>query len=117
MKTRVSENEEFWHIRCNDWAFFAESHPECRANKPLSDPCFERGNYFASRAEADAMIAKLNAVLKGADVIEIPSEEDAEFESNKLLGLSGHDEDEFTEKAYLDGFADCLHWLKSKIAK
>ena len=45
----------------------------------------------------------------------MPSEEEAGFESAHHLGLSGHDDGDRRAEAYLDGFADCLHWLKSKV--
>ena len=31
---------------------------------------YENGNYFSTKAEAESMLVKLRAVLKGADVIE-----------------------------------------------
>lgn len=37
---------------------------------------FFSGNYFPDRESAEAMAEKLRAVLKGADVIEMPSEEE-----------------------------------------
>ena len=76
---------------------------------------FESGNYFHTKEEAESMARKLRAVLNGADVIEMPSESEAEAESERQLELSVACDDKWTEEAYLDGFADCLHWLKSKV--
>lgn len=105
----------------------------------IDDARYEIGNYFHTKEEAEEMVEKIRKVLNGAwvltppegeifsrkveavlndaDVIEMPSEEDASFESVHHLRLSGHDDRDRREEAYLDGFADCLHWLKSKIVK
>lgn len=113
-KTRVNKGEIYFYIWTDCYLNF-EVHYATDFWDKLNNDDFEKGNYFHTAEEAGQMIHKLRAVLKGADVIEMPSEKDAEFESNKLLELSGHDGDERTEDAYLDGFADCLHWLESKV--
>lgn len=116
---RAKKGERYWSILFdrlfNDDGFCVIWHCEDWEDDVFSEIRFRQHNYFSSKEEAEAMARKLRAVLKGADVIEMPSEEDASFESEHLLGLSGHDGDDRTEEAYLDGFADCLHWIKSKV--
>lgn len=101
-KTRVPENEMFYYIVFYDWYFKVESLAECRANDWFAEELFKRGNYFHTEEEARAMIEKLNAVLKGAEVIEMTSDieikylyppqitndEDAEFHEGMRVGVS-----------------------------
>lgn len=54
-------------------------------------------------------------VLKGAEVIDMPSEEDAKKYSKHTVILGGYNWEEDEKEAYLDGFADCFYWLKSEI--
>lgn len=70
-KQRVKKGETYWFITSLldvqqnwDWCTNIERNR------------FERGNYFNTKEEADAMVSKLRAVLKGADVIEMPSEDE-----------------------------------------
>lgn len=88
---RVMKGEEYYTINiCG----VIESHVELYMS--FDNSCYESGNYFITSEQALAMIEKLKKVLKGADVIEMPSEEDASFESAYLLDLSGHEGDDRT---------------------
>lgn len=70
-KTRVPKGEEYWHI--GQWGDILMTSEE---DSPIDDWLFQCGNYFRTKDEAEAMAKKLRAVLKGADVIEMPSEEE-----------------------------------------
>lgn len=60
---------------------------------------------------------KLRAVLEGADVIEMPSEEDVyneEFKTNHYLFCV---DGAAVVGSHQEGFKHCFDWLKSKIVK
>ncbi|MCQ2166400.1 MAG: hypothetical protein MJY49_03075 [Bacteroidales bacterium] len=81
-KTRLPRMKKYWYIQieedsvCVNWD--VDNH-NASANED-----FERGNYFHTKEDAEAMIEKLRKVLAGADVIEIPSEEDIVSEKAKI---------------------------------
>lgn len=102
-KTRVKKGEKFWFIDLN-FEVCLLSHSDQR--EPTDDWLYDSGNYFATLEEAEAVARKLRAVLNGADVIEMPSEE--EIEKRRVF---------WDHTDARTGFGDCLRWLKSKIVK
>lgn len=70
-KTRVPINTDYWWISHGLGVHFQMDN-----RMPFDDDCFEAGNYFHTKEEAELMARKLRAVLKGADVIEMPGEEE-----------------------------------------
>lgn len=80
-----------------------------------SDMDYANGNYFNTKEEAEAMADKIRKVLNGADVIEMPSEEDfynEEFKTNHyFIAKDGA----AVVGAHQTGFKHCYDWLKSKI--
>lgn len=71
------------------------------------------GNYFTSKEEAEEMASKLRAVFAGADVIEMPSEE----EMLKARPTFPMEYDPWDAKNIREGFESCYEWLKEKIMK
>ena len=84
-KKRVEKGENYYYINA-----FGEVAFDIDYHIGIANQNYEIGNYFRSKESAEAMVSKLYAVFAGADVIQMPSEEDASFESANLLGLSGH---------------------------
>lgn len=100
---------------------------------------YEIGNYFATQDQAEEMAKKLKAVLKGADVIEMPNEKEM-LEARPTFPM--FDDDKFAKEAaeeycannglpagacasqishghncMYEGFLAGVNWLKSKIIK
>lgn len=108
---RVKKGETYWWIRIYNGI---EVCADIDWRKDFSTKNFNDGNYFHTKEEAEAMVRKLRAVLNGAEVVEMPSEE--EFykvapSTNKLGGYS------LENRRQVRGFQDCWDWLKSKIVK
>lgn len=106
---RVKTGYLYWYI-----TIYGEVECDYECDSVGDFKCFSSGNYFHTKEEAEAMAKKLCAVLKGADVIEMPSEE--EFykvapSTDKLGGWS------LENSRQVRGFQDCWDWLKSKIIK
>lgn len=75
------------------------------------------GDCFSTKEEADAMVNKFKAVLQGADVIEMPSEEDI---TDKIFSTTGEvvgPEGEITVFHCMKISKKVLEWIKSKIIK
>ena len=92
-------------------------HADTDWRQECSTTRFEKGNYFLSTDEAEKVVSKLRAVLKGADVIEMPSEEDfynEEFKTNHYFFAK---DGAAVVGAHQIGFKHCYDWLKSKIVK
>ncbi len=98
-KQRVPKGEMYFYINegchVSDWKDTGGSFSAMR---------LLLGNYFHTKEEAESMARKLRAVLKGADVIEMPSEE----EIRKYT-------DNYTR--YPVTSRKAIDWLKSKIVK
>lgn len=75
--------------------------------KELDDDAYNKGNYFHTKEEAEAMAKKLRAVLNGADVIE-------KIDDLNICDIER--ENEF-ESGISVGWQKCYNWLKSKIVK
>lgn len=121
-KTRVKKGEKYWIITQIgfDYCVIPVISGE---NKDLDDDAYNKGNYFHTKEEAEAMVRKLRAVLKGAEVIEIPSEEEIKEKASDIA---------FTEEPYCendlgeleygisnmsDSAIKMSNWLKSKTIK
>lgn len=72
-KTRVNKGEKYWFINS-----FGEVVSKTESGVIDDAKRFEAGNYFSTKEEAESMANKLRAVLDGADVIEMPSEEEGQ---------------------------------------
>lgn len=110
---RVNKGEKYWliHIMWNRIYVtdITDMHYECDRDN------WNQGNYFNTKEEAEAVARKIKAVLKGADVIEMPSEEeinnDATYYGYAVAGGC-------IERGYIqDAFEAGAEWLKSKIVK
>lgn len=112
-KTRVKKGEKYWYINTNAAITAMWADWDMEGNYPSIDTTrFENGNYFQTCAEAEVMARKLRAVLKGADVIEMPSEEDIKERLNMIIPTQP------VEPWCVEGY--CKHmidFVKSKIVK
>ena len=106
---RVKDGEEYWYIAFYESVFVPRSIIDGR--DWFADGNFRTGNYFHTKAETEAMIARLNAVLKGASVIEMPSKEEI---LNVAMQKFNNEDD--SARDVLDFQIGC-EWLKSKIVK
>lgn len=71
-------------------------------------------NSFNTREEAEVMVRKLRAVLNGAEVIEMPSEEEIREKANNIAYRCGVG----LEMSNLSEVCQVMaKWLKSKIVK
>ena len=110
---RVGWGKEYYFINTN---FEVEFDYDYRASP--DNLKFDNNNYFTAKEKAESMAHKLRAVLAGADVIEMPSEEeivDAAEEHVEACDEEGYPyaDDEDAKAAFRNGVA----WLKSKIIK
>lgn len=117
-KTRKQIGEKLWFID-----YFLDITSIHEDNGAFVSGLYETANYFQSREEAEAMVKKFRAVLAGADVIEMPSEEELE---HKATDIAMERKDEFFDEAgelvlcfgeCYDAAADMVKFLKSKIVK
>lgn len=117
---RVKKGERYWYVvnDCDgvevEYAYDDYTHTD----KAL----FELGNYFTDRESAEAVARKIRAVLKGADVIEMPSEEEIKNKASEMCCIGGCDHS--CEDSHFCGLAfprersiKMAEWLKSKIIK
>lgn len=117
---RVKKGEKYWHI--GQWGDILMDY---EGGSPIDDWLFQYGNYFATEEQAESMSKKLRAVLNGADVIEMPSEEEMhsievkdivllEFfkESHEDLDMIMHG-----RHAYWKGWNAAIRWLKEQLTK
>lgn len=111
-KTRVPKGEKYWYIYDRfEVAFSIED------NSPISNKHFETNNYFHTQEEAESMASKLRAVLKGADVLEMPSEEDITEKIFSSAGeIVGRDR-EITVSDCMKTAKAVVRWLIDKIVK
>lgn len=110
---RVKKGDKYWFINHEGMVIVDEDERWVG-----DDRCYECGNYFTSRESAEAMAKKLRAVLKGADVIEMPSEEEINEKASELYPSQYNEYAGMYEvPSEKLGFGDCIDWLKSKIVK
>ena len=115
---RVKKGEKYWFVEVFAFSPFVESCTEI--NSIGDDNRFNCGNYFHNRKEAELMARKLRAVLKGADVIEMPSaEEIKQYADTAIYNPKDGDRRVHTCEviSYASGIENGIEWLKSKIVK
>lgn len=118
-KTRVKKGEPYWFVDIDGRAW-----DRYERNEVMDSVLFDTDNYFHTKEEAERMCKKFLAVLKGADVIETPSEEEIET-YKKTLEYPPTPGCDYMERvvtetsnySYLHGFQLGINWLKSKIVK
>lgn len=116
-KKRAEKGDWYWFIFRTKGGGFVVN---CKIEEGSSDDNarFNIGNYFIVKEEALSMARKLRAILAGADVIQMPSEE----EINKEISSSAHkmdiDDNETPNSGlYWIGWRNAVEWFKSKIIK
>lgn len=121
---RVKIGELYFFIKANDYLDFTTGYEVDVRNKQNDDD-FEKGNYFLTNDDAVSAIMKLRAVLKGADVIEMPSEEEMQTLETKDIVMAEFLEESYKDSdvimhgrhAYWKGWNAATRWIKSKIIK
>lgn len=117
---RVKKGEKYLYVLCDCDGFYIGEWTDnrCGCDKTL----FELGNYFHTKEEAEVMEKKLRAVLNGADVIEMPSEEEIQNKASEMCCIGGCDRS--CEDKHFCGLAfprersiKMAEWIKSKIIK
>ena len=113
-KKRVERGEQYWFASL----YSGEGLLTINEESDFDEVNITVGNCFSTKAEAESMAKKLRAVFNGADVIEMPSEEeivDAAEEHVEACDEEGYPyaDDEDAKAAFGNGVA----WLKSKIIK
>lgn len=123
-RERVNTGENYWYISSGVDGIFKVSKDK-EDGQVEDEVRFNNYNYFTNEEDAELLTKKLNAVLHGAEVIEIPSEEEifrAGFDNIPCWCKDGDSHqgvdcdiccvpDE--RKAFYNG----VEWLKSKIVK
>ncbi len=104
---RVKKGEKYWYIYLGSRNIVATEKVDYYNS--TNDDYFRNNNYFHTKEEAEAMVRKIRAVLKGAEVIEMPS--DKEIKQASYDCTNGYDDDQ------IPGFNEGVEWLKSKIVK
>ena len=113
-KERVKEGKTYWKIHFSylfDNDFSIDQEKEYKDGN--NDADYANKNYFHTPEEAEAMAAKLRAVLSGADVIQWPSDKEI---TDKAIEIG----DKFSNDVEISSqYACCAEmmaqWLKSKI--
>lgn len=111
-KTRVPKGEEYGYV--DECGYLTTDYDEGR---PLDDIRYEVGNYFNLKDEVDyqraeSMAKRFQAVLNGADAIEMPSEEEIKERLDMIIPHGP------VESWCVEGYCKhILDWLKSKIVK
>ena len=111
---RVKEGEKYWFI---EDAFF-EAVEDFDDYTYIHGWRYETGNYFPDKESAVKAAVKLRAVLAGAEVIEMPSEEEIITTISSLKHEKDLDDGETPNVGLYDiGFGEAIYWIKSKIVK
>ena len=87
----------------------------CELHSGIESKLFDAGNYFTTKGEAEACVRKLRAVLAGADVIQLPSEN--EINQASVWNAYDHDGDLDYIDCEAERFIDGVNYLKSRIIK
>lgn len=120
-KTRVPYGEKFWFIRTDGRINYGLEYEDLYCKD-----FFDCGNYFATKEEAEQAARKIRAVFAGADVIEMPSEEEIKksvdyIASECVAEPTGWIEElqrpELSFKDLKDAIVEGINLLKSKIVK
>lgn len=104
---RVKKGEKYWYIHLGD--FNPCALWDWEDDSMYANGRYDNHNYFHTEEEAESMAEKISKVLKGADVIEMPREE--EIKQAAYDCTNGYDDDQ------IPGFKEGVEWLKSKIVK
>lgn len=108
--TRVSRGGEYYYLHHNHLSICID----CDFRNTIDDNRYEIGNYFRTKEEAETMARKLRAILKGADVIEMPSEDVIKGKAIDIAqNICGDDYWRDCEEAVIR----TTEWIKSKIVK
>ena len=116
-KTRVNKGEKYWYIHyVMDNVFSIEESID--DYEIFDNYKYKYGNYFHTKEEAKSVALKFLAVLAGADVIEMPSEEEIEAMAEMVYPNGTNVKplyscEEFAQTSFKYG----VYWLKSKIIK
>lgn len=112
---RVKKGEKYWSflIYTHGYRILEFTEGESYAgNDEFDAEGAAFGNYFHTKEEAEAMTRKIKAVLNGADVIEMPSEEEIKKAIKEVLPSDP------VAPWCVDGYCRYIvDWLKSKIVK
>lgn len=119
-KKRVPYGEKFWFIRTDGRINYGREYEDLYCNA-----FFNCGNYFHTKEEAERMKRLFDAVLNGADVIQMPSEEEIKLASNEEINCWCEEGDPHqyvdcdicATPVYRKMFIKGANWLKSKITK
>lgn len=79
-KTRVPKGEHYYYINV-----FGEVVVDLDYRIDIDNQKYKNGNYFLDKESAESMARKLRAVLAGADVIEMPSEDEIKERLNMII--------------------------------
>ena len=117
---RVKKGEKYWFIDFSGMTYVVDWLTEFYDEENTTH--FLTKNYFHTEEEAESMARKLRAVLNGADVIEMPSEEEIKNKASEMCCIGGCDHS--CEDTHFCGLAfprersiKMAYWLKSKIVK
>ena len=111
-KKRVPKGERYWYLTFDDdglifWDWVIDDYGGVEHKNR-----YDFNNYFYSATEAESIAKKIRAILKGAEVIEMPDEEEVE----DAIADEFYDNPYTTEKEEY-AFRRGVNWLKSKIVK
>lgn len=117
-KARVKKGKKYWYVSffsiygengiCADWDYENFATPD--------NTKWAEGNYFHTQEEAELMAKKIRKVLNGADVIEMPSEEETTKHVHRVL-IEDYLSCDRGRATFSEGCIKCYEWLKSKIVK
>lgn len=108
--TRVKKGEPYWFVDIDGRAW-----DRYERNEVMDSVLFDTGNYFHTKEEAERMCKKFLAILKGADVIQIPSEEEIIIKAS--TAVKGNDLSFVDENTRFNVAYGLLKWFESKIVK
>jgi len=113
---RVKKGEKYYVLLMDKFGIYPLGHRDYRQQS--DELLFEAGNYFYTKEEAEAMAHKLRAVLKGAEVIEMPSEEEVMESCKEIINMCNEEGfPVFNEDDFTAGWNHCYYNLKGKIVK
>lgn len=111
---RVKKGEKYWYL---DLVYLDVIETQ-EMNNGLDNFHYRKNNYFATKGQAIAMATKLRAVLNGADVIEMPSEEELREAEDNYIGHPFEIDEGATTSMCRTAFGAGIGWLlQSKIVK
>lgn len=112
-KTRVPKGEKYWHILI--FSGLIEIEWLIEENLSEDESNFEMGNYFYTEEEAEIIVNKFRAILKGTDVTEMLSEDEIIDEAKRRYPPYMHKGNMQDSRCGI--FWKGVKWLKEKIIK